>query len=72
MEKLEAPKKGSTWKTALRFFISFGLMGIILYLFRAQLPTVYQYLKAVQPLYFAMAVIVFLQVLLPSLIGFVL
>ena len=43
----------------LRFVISFGLMGTILYLFRAQLPTVFQYLQRVQPAYFFMAVIVF-------------
>jgi uncharacterized membrane protein YbhN (UPF0104 family) len=59
MEKIDSMKKGSKWKTALRFIISFGLMGMILFLFREQLPTVLQYLKAVQPLYFALAVMVF-------------
>lgn len=59
MEKGAPTKKGNTWRTALRFIVSFGLMGIILYLFRDQLPTVYQYLKDVQPLYFVMAVVVF-------------
>jgi len=34
-------------------------MGGILYYFRAQLPTVFEYLKAVQPLYFILAVLVF-------------
>jgi uncharacterized protein (TIRG00374 family) len=34
-------------------------MGMILYLFREQLPMVLQYLKAVQPLYFVLAVVVF-------------
>jgi uncharacterized protein (TIRG00374 family) len=59
MEKTGPTRKGSVWKTVLRFVISFGLMGIILYLFRAQLPTVFLYLKAVQPLYFVIAVAVF-------------
>ena len=59
MKKFDAPEKGNFWKTALRFFISFGLMGVILYFFRAQLPTVYQYLKEVQPLYFVLAVLIF-------------
>jgi uncharacterized protein (TIRG00374 family) len=59
MEKPDTAKQGSAWKTALRFLVSFGLMGIIFYLFREQLPTVYQYLKAVQPLYFVAAVITF-------------
>jgi len=34
-------------------------MGGILYYFRGQLPTVFVYLKAVQPLYFILAVLVF-------------
>lgn len=59
MDKSGAQRKGSPWKTVLRFVVSFGLMGIILYLFREQLPMVFQYLKAVQPLYFLMAVAVF-------------
>jgi uncharacterized protein (TIRG00374 family) len=52
-------KKRKTWKTILRFVVSFGLMGIILYLFREQLPAVVNNLKSVQPLYFAMAVVLF-------------
>lgn len=48
-----------SWHVFLRFAISFGLMGTILYYFRAQLPTVFQYLKDVNPGYFAAAVIVF-------------
>ncbi|MEJ2332507.1 MAG: lysylphosphatidylglycerol synthase transmembrane domain-containing protein [Desulfobulbaceae bacterium] len=40
-------------------------MGIILYLFREQLPLVFQYLKEVQPLYFGMAVVLFFVGLLP-------
>jgi uncharacterized protein (TIRG00374 family) len=59
MENIEHIKKGSPRKTILRFVISFGLMGMILYLFREQLPMVLQYLKAVQPLYFVLAVVVF-------------
>ena len=59
MEKLDRPQKGKFGKTVLRFVVSFGLMGIILYLFRAQLPTVFQYLKEVQPFYFVMAVALF-------------
>jgi uncharacterized protein (TIRG00374 family) len=48
-----------TWHVFLRFVISFGLMGAILYYFRAQLPTVFQYLKGTNPLYFVAAVAVF-------------
>jgi uncharacterized protein (TIRG00374 family) len=59
MEKFGTAKKGNAWKTVLRFIVSFGLMGIILYFFRAQLPTVFQYLKEVQLFYFFMAVVVF-------------
>jgi len=43
----------------IRFVVSFTLMGGILYYFRAQLPTVFQYLKAAKPTYFALAVFVF-------------
>ena len=46
-------------KTVLRFVVSFGLMGFILYLFREQLPAVFNDLKSVQPFYFAMAVFIF-------------
>ena len=59
MEKLGSTKKVSILKTVLRFVVSFGLMGIIFYLFREQLPTVLQYLKAVQPFYFVLAVVIF-------------
>jgi uncharacterized protein (TIRG00374 family) len=59
MEKIDKSKKGSLGKTVLRFVVSFGLMGIILYLFRGQLPTVFQYLREVQPFYFIMAVAFF-------------
>jgi len=48
-----------TWHVILRFVISFGLMGTILYYFRAQLPTVFQYLKGANPVYFAAAVAIF-------------
>jgi uncharacterized protein (TIRG00374 family) len=47
------------WLTLLRFIVSFSLMGTILYYFRAQLPTVVQYLKEMQPFYFILAVAVF-------------
>jgi uncharacterized membrane protein YbhN (UPF0104 family) len=65
MEKSGTAKKGNTWKTVLRFVISFGLMGGILYLFREQLPLVLQYLKEIQPLYFVMAVVLFFVSLIP-------
>ena len=59
MEKHIPTKKRKIWLALLRFSVSFGLMGIILYFFRAQLPTVFQYLKEVQPFYFIAAVLVF-------------
>ncbi|KPK28597.1 MAG: hypothetical protein AMJ61_01855 [Desulfobacterales bacterium SG8_35_2] len=59
MKRSGTTKKRKTWKTILRFVVSFGLMGIILYLFREQLPAVVNNLKSVQPLYFAMAVVLF-------------
>ncbi|MGW8286674.1 MAG: lysylphosphatidylglycerol synthase transmembrane domain-containing protein [Desulfobulbales bacterium] len=59
MEQLDNLPKRNLGKTLLRFVVSFGLMGIILYLFRAQLPTVLQYLKDMRPFYFIMAVVVF-------------
>lgn len=59
MEKPGRPHKGKLGKTVLRFAVSFGLMGVILYLFRAQLPTVFKYLREVQPLYLALALGVF-------------
>ena len=59
MDGVGIEKKGKTWKTILRFVVSFGLMGLILYLFREQLPAVFQNLKEVQPLYFGLAVILF-------------
>jgi uncharacterized protein (TIRG00374 family) len=65
MKKSGVTKKRKAWKTILRFVVSFGLMGIILYLFREQLPLVFQYLKEVQPLYFGMAVVLFFVGLLP-------
>jgi uncharacterized protein (TIRG00374 family) len=59
MRKPDNVHKPHKWKTMLRFVVSFGLMGIILYLFREQLPTVFQYLKEVEVFYFGLAVIVF-------------
>ena len=52
-------QKRNFGKTVLRFVVSFGLMGFILYLFRAQLPTVFQYLQEVKPFYFIGAIIIF-------------
>jgi uncharacterized protein (TIRG00374 family) len=52
-------KRKKSWHVILRFLISFGLMGAILYYFRAQLPTVFHYLKGASPIYFAAAVAVF-------------
>jgi uncharacterized protein (TIRG00374 family) len=59
MEKHIPTKKRKIWLSLLRFIVSFSLMGGILYYFRAQLPTIFQYLKAVQPFYFVAAVLVF-------------
>ena len=59
MEKHIPTKKRKIWLTLLRFIVSFSLMGTILYYFRGQLPTVFQYLKTIQPLYFVLAVLVF-------------
>ena len=59
MDRFGRSQKINTGKTVLRFVVSFGLMGIILYLFRSQLPTVYQYLKEVRLFYFITAVFVF-------------
>jgi uncharacterized protein (TIRG00374 family) len=59
MEKHIPTRKRKIWMALLRFIVSFGLMGGILYYFRGQLPTVLQYLKTIQPLYFILAVLVF-------------
>jgi uncharacterized protein (TIRG00374 family) len=59
MELDESKKSRNIIKSVLRFSISFSLIGVILYLFRDQLPTVFQYLKEANPLYFLAAVIVF-------------
>jgi len=59
MEQKNPKKTIEYFKTALRFFVSFGLIGVILYLFRDQLPTVIQHLKGTNPFYFLAAVIVF-------------
>ena len=59
MEQKNPKKKIEYFKTALRFVVSFGLIGVILYLFRDQLPTVIQHLKGTNPFYFLAAVIVF-------------
>lgn len=44
--------------------VSFSLIGTILYYFRSQLPTVFQYLKEVQLTYFALALFFFFMSLL--------
>jgi len=59
MREKPQSKKTKTRQAVLRFVVSFGLMGAILYIFRAQLPAVWDSLKAVQPLYFGTAVAVF-------------
>jgi len=59
MEQKNNKKQKSFMKPVLRFVVSFGLIGIILYLFREQLPTVFQHLKDANPFYFLAAVIVF-------------
>lgn len=59
MKNSDPTKKSKILKTVLRFVVSFGLMGFILYLFREQLPAVFNDLKSVQPFYFAMAVVIF-------------
>ncbi|MBW2466385.1 MAG: flippase-like domain-containing protein, partial [Deltaproteobacteria bacterium] len=59
MEKQTSPRKRKIWLPLLRFVVSFGLMGWILYLFREQLPTVFKSIKELQPVYFVMAVGVF-------------
>jgi uncharacterized protein (TIRG00374 family) len=59
MEKLPGSGNRKIWLTLLRFVISFGLMGAILYYFRGQLPTVFRYLKTTDPLFFVLAVLVF-------------
>jgi uncharacterized protein (TIRG00374 family) len=52
-------KRKKSWNVFLRFVISFGLMAAILYYYRGQLPTVFQYLKGAKPVYFASAVAMF-------------
>ncbi|MFC1843529.1 YbhN family protein [Thermodesulfobacteriota bacterium] len=59
MEKQTPIIKRKKWQAALRFIVSFSLMGGILYYFRGQLPTVFQYLQTIKPLYFILAVLVF-------------
>jgi len=59
MKEEKAQKEKSFVKPVLRFTVSFGLIGIILYLFREQLPAVFQHLKNANPFYFLAAVIVF-------------
>lgn len=59
MKQLSPTINRKVWLTLLRFMVSFTLMGSILYYFRAQLPTVFQYLKEVQPFYFVLALFFF-------------
>jgi uncharacterized protein (TIRG00374 family) len=65
MENQTPTKKRKKWQAALRFIVSFSLMGGILYYFRSQLPTVLQYLQTIKPFYFVLAVLVFFAGLLP-------
>ena len=64
MENQTPTIKRKKWQAALRFIVSFSLMGGILYYFRSQLPTVLQYLQTLKPFYFVLAVLVFLAGLL--------
>ena len=59
MKTPPAPHSRKVWLSLLRFFVSFGLMGAILYYFRGQLPTIFQYLRTMQLAYFFLAVLVF-------------
>ena len=59
MKQKKSNMNRKIWMTLLRFVVSFSLMGTILYYFRAQLPTVFQYLKEIQLLYFVLALLVF-------------
>ena len=59
MEQQITNKNRKIVLTALRFIVSFSLMGGVLYYFRGQLPTVFQYLKEVRLSYFALALGVF-------------
>ena len=59
MEQEKNNKQKSFIKPVLRFVVSFGLIGLILYLFREQLPAVFQHLKSINPFYFLAAVIIF-------------
>ena len=65
MENQTPTIKRKKWQAALRFIVSFSLMGGILYYFRSQLPTVLQYLQTIKPFYFVLAVLVFFAGLLP-------
>jgi len=59
MEQKDSSMKKKIWMTILRFVVSFSLMGTILYYFRDQLPTVFDYLKEIQLFYFVLALLVF-------------
>jgi len=59
MEKKPGSKNKKIVLILLRFIISFGLMGAILYYFRGQLPIVFQNLKTTKPFYFVLAVLIF-------------
>ena len=66
MENQTPTIKRKKWQAALRFIVSFSLMGGILYYFRSQLPTVLQYLQTIKPFYFVLAVLVFFAGLLAA------
>ena len=59
MEKFHVTLNRKLWLTSLRFIVSFGLMGSILFYFRGQLPTIFQYLKTLEPVYFILALMVY-------------
>ncbi|MCF6289390.1 MAG: flippase-like domain-containing protein [Desulfobacterales bacterium] len=54
-------KKKKNWlPQVLRFVVSFGAIGLVFYLFRAQLPAVFNHLATVEPRFFCMAVATYL------------
>ncbi len=56
-EKKEVKNQRATF--ILRFVVSFGAIGLILYLFRSELPAVLQHLKGAQPAFFLAAVLIY-------------
>lgn len=60
MSEQNRKKSKGLFGTLLRFLISFGAIGIILYMFRAQLPAVISHLKDVDIRYFLLAVAMYI------------